>query len=389
MAKEVYVEVANKAKNSKKAHIGVEDISRKILKGYIGDDDGIARMFFQGGEIILPPSVGEVSYTGEDLIYNSWNDSANNYLICKKLGDFIFISSNNYTGVSSNGQKLNGLYVVNMKTSTLTQITTSGHTYTHAIELKENRYLVSNSSGNIFLYNGETETATSLSIGTGFNHKIDVGNKVLIRSQSTSADLYLYDKTSETFTSLGLPLHDILETSQGIFAFASFGTSSSYMRVYKFNAVSETFEEVIYYTTANTTSSITADLTQRMYEDRYGGIWICSNAESATPHVYDGTYFSAKWEDASTSPNFAYLTPPIFKLGDDECFIVGGKVWAFSGNTIKSILSTVGQAKYTSTVPVHIVKNERVYIVHDTKTSSSTARWCYKFLYLEWQYVRI
>lgn len=333
MAKEVYVEVANKAKNSKKGHIGVEDISRKILKGYIGDDDGIARMFFQGGKIILPPSVGETSFSGSSLIYSGWDpDDDGNKLTCKRLGNFLFISSN----VFKYGY-LKGLYVINMETHIVKQITNSGADYIHGLELKENRFLISN--GNVsFLYNGETETATQLSIGGGWNHKVELGDKVIIRSQNNTVDLYLYNQKTERFTSLGLPLHDIKSTSQGIFAYASFGTSTSYPRYLRFNPSSETFTEitVLNYNEDGTTTvyNVTANVYISMFEDKYGTLWATGQGWTNAQY-YDGKQFIAK--SLADLPTACFYGLTIKRIGSNDYFWAATGMYRFAGSSIEKV----------------------------------------------------
>lgn len=363
-----YIGVNNISKNISKIYVGVDGIAREIKKGYVGVD-GIAKLFFisESGEIILPPSVGETSYTGESLVYSGW-DANNNYLICKRFDDFLFVSSNTY-----NYGRLQGLYVVNMKTGVASQITSSGENYIYALELQKNRYLISCSSI-AFLYNGETETATQVSVGNTFNHMVDVGDKVIIRSSVSNVNLYLYDKQSERFTSLGLPYHDVKSTSQGVFAYALYGTSTNYKRLYKFSSSTGTFNEVLFLNTNGTTASVQATYTGRIYEEKSGVVWYCVNSENSTPYFFTGTYFSPNWDGMTNQACFGYKNTPIFKLGDDECFTANKKIWVFKGNKIEVKLPHINSSNIvTSTyAPVHVEKYGRTYITQNIASTIET-----------------
>lgn len=286
-------------------------------------------------------------YPNEYIEASSSYSSSNSYnwgsydLCARDTGsDSIFLS-----GKGGNSYTHSGLMVLRKSTNKITRLTDGRHydsQFMHLLELDEGIFLVSCDSslngGRSFIYNEETGGCTEGGY-VSCNKKIDLGEDVLLRK--TSGGISRYNKVSKTFNSTPCSYHDMIQTSQGVFAYSiktsSATSSNSIAAIYKYNESTKVFDPVLFNWEGASSGAWSTNMQYpvKVYEDKYGTVWFARSSSTDKQWKWDGRWVVRPEDETSTDKNFYVNASSIFRLGKDECYIKNQAIHVFKGNDIK------------------------------------------------------
>ena len=282
--------------------------------------------------------VSELSFTTNENL-STWYGTR---LFACQCDDFMLL----YGERQSSSYAKPPVFLVDLKTKEILLTGFSADGVGKVFKVKDNEYLIyaSTDTSRLYLFERDERKFTELkcdgqAIGIDVNGfmPIDSSRILLYQGYGSGNNKFLYNINSRTLKNLGLSWCNFIDTNQGIFAYTYFSSYSSssysnFKRIYKFNKNTDNFEETLWKWSGDMDPTTQmADKRVKIYEDKYGTIWVDLEGTADGIYYWTGSY----WQVSSHTLDF--YGKPIFKIGSDECFFLNGNIYKFNGDNIKTL----------------------------------------------------